>query len=75
MTLLDRKGEVFAWRGETFGGPITADTVSPNLLHAIVATEDKRFYSHFGVSPRGIVSAMSINLSEGRGPFEGNSNT
>ncbi|MBE2278444.1 MAG: PBP1A family penicillin-binding protein [Rhodobacteraceae bacterium] len=72
VTLLDRNAKVFAWRGETFGGQITAETVSPYLLHAIVATEDKRFYRHFGVSPRGIASAISINVSEGRGAFEGN---
>lgn len=72
VTLLDNEGRVFAWRGETFGGQITSDTVSPYLLHAVVATEDKRFYRHFGVSPRGIASAVRINLSEGRGPLEGN---
>ena len=70
--MLDRDDRVFAWRGETFGGQITAETVSPNLLHAVIATEDKRFYRHFGVSPRGIASAIRINLSEGRGPLEGN---
>ena len=37
----------------------------------IVATEDKRFYSHLGVSPRGIASAIRINLREGRGPLSG----
>lgn len=72
VTMLDRDDKVFAWRGETFGGQITADTVSPYLLHAVIATEDKRFYRHFGVSPRGIASAIRINLSEGRGPLEGN---
>ncbi len=72
VTLLDHSDKVFAWRGETFGGQITADTVSPDLLHAIIATEDKRFYGHFGISPRGIASAIRINLSEGRGPLEGN---
>ena len=72
VTLLDRNDKVFAWRGETFGGQITADTVSPDLLHAVIATEDKRFYSHFGISPRGIASAVRINLSEGRGPLSGN---
>ena len=72
VTLLDRNDKVFAWRGETFGGQITADTVSPYLLHAVIATEDKRFYSHFGISPRGIASAVRINLSEGRGPLSGN---
>ncbi len=71
VTLLDRNGSVFAWRGEQFGGQITADTVSPYLKDAIVATEDRRFYGHFGISPRGVASAVRINLSEGRGPLQG----
>ena len=71
VTMLDRSGKVFAWRGDQFGGVVTAETVSPHLKHAIVATEDKRFYSHFGVSPRGIASAVRINMREGRGPLEG----
>ncbi|MCF1707740.1 PBP1A family penicillin-binding protein [Tabrizicola sp. J26] len=72
VTLLDRNGDVFAWRGETFGGQIDAQHVSPNLRNAIVATEDRRFYYHLGISPRGIIGAMRINLAEGRGPLEGN---
>lgn len=71
VTMLDREGKVFAWRGDQFGGVITADTVSPHLKHAVIATEDKRFYRHFGVSPRGVASAVRINLSEGRGPLSG----
>ncbi|WP_425092836.1 transglycosylase domain-containing protein [Tropicimonas sp. S265A] len=71
VTLLDRNGDVFAWRGDQFGGIITADTVSPDLKNAIIATEDRRFYRHFGVSPRGIASAVRINLREGRGPLQG----
>ncbi len=71
VTLLDRDGDVFAWRGDQFGGVVTASTVSPHLKNAVVATEDKRFYSHFGLSPRGIASAVRINLSEGRGPLSG----
>lgn len=72
VTLLDTEGKVFAWRGETFGGQTTAESVSPHLKNAIIATEDKRYYRHFGISPRGIASAIAINLSEGRGPLEGN---
>ncbi|MGJ8582611.1 MAG: transglycosylase domain-containing protein [Marinosulfonomonas sp.] len=71
VTLLDRNNNVFAWRGEQFGGQITTDTVSKNLKNAIVATEDKRFYYHLGVSPRGVASAVRINLREGRGPLSG----
>lgn len=72
VTLLDRDGKVFAWRGETFGGKIDADTVSKHLRNAVVASEDRRFYWHVGISPRGIASAIRINLREGRGPLEGN---
>jgi penicillin-binding protein 1A len=72
VTLLDRNGEVFAWRGETFGGQIDAASVSPNLRNAVVATEDRRFYWHMGISPRGILGAIRINLAEGRGPLDGN---
>lgn len=71
VTMLDRNGEVFAWRGDQFGGVVTAETVSPHLKNAVVATEDKRFYRHFGVSPRGVASAIRINLREGRGPLSG----
>lgn len=71
VTMLDNEGDVFAWRGENYGGDIRAENVSRHLRNAVVATEDKRFYGHFGVSPRGIASAIRINMSEGRGPFQG----
>lgn len=71
VTMLDRNGDVFAWRGDQFGGMVTADSVSKHLKNAVVATEDKRFYRHIGVSPRGVASAVRINLREGRGPLSG----
>ncbi|WBU53767.1 transglycosylase domain-containing protein [Paracoccus sp. SCSIO 75233] len=70
VTMLDREGKVFAWRGETFG-TVTPDQVSPALRNAVVATEDRRFYSHLGIDPRGIASAIKINMSEGRSPLDG----
>ena len=71
VTMLDNRDEVFAWRGDQFGGAVTAENVSPHLKNAVIATEDKRFYKHFGLSPRGIASAVRINMSEGRGPLSG----
>lgn len=71
VTMLDRNGQTFAWRGEQFGGMIRAEDVSRHLSHAVVATEDKRFYMHPGVDPIGIASAVKINLREGRGPLSG----
>lgn len=72
VTMTDKTGAVYAWRGDQFGGMITTDTVSRHLKNAVVASEDKRFYRHIGISPRGIASAVRINLRAGRGPLSGN---
>ena len=72
VTLLDREGAVFAWRGDQYGGLVTTDSVSPHVVDAVIASEDKRFRRHPGVDPRGIASAIRINLREGRGPLSGN---
>ena len=71
VTLQDRYSKVFAWRGDQYGGRVTAQTVSHHLRNAVIATEDRRFYSHIGISPRGVASAVRINLREGRGPLSG----
>ncbi|WP_424942487.1 PBP1A family penicillin-binding protein [Aliiroseovarius crassostreae] len=71
VTILDRYGQVYAWRGDQRGGTVTTNTVSPYLRDAVVASEDKRFYRHLGLSPRGIASAIRINMREGRGPLSG----
>ena len=71
VTLLDKNGDVFAWRGKQFEGSLRSETVSPFLKKAIIAVEDRGFFSHFGVSPRGILGAIRINIKEGRGPFQG----
>ena len=72
VTMLDAKGDVFAWRGDQFGGKVSSVNVSPYLKNAIIATEDRRFYSHWGISPRGILGAIRINIREGRKPWQGN---
>ena len=71
VTLENNAGEVFAWRGDNFDKNLTANNISPHLKNAILATEDRRFYTHFGISPRGIASAVYINIKEGRGPLSG----
>ncbi|MEM8823704.1 MAG: PBP1A family penicillin-binding protein [Pseudomonadota bacterium] len=71
VTLADRDDAVFAWRGDNFGGLITTDNVSRHLVQAVVASEDKRFYRHLGLSPRGIAGAIRTNLQAGRNPLSG----
>ncbi len=65
VTLLDAQGETFAWRGEQHGVTRVED-VSPHLVHAIIATEDRRFYWHFGVDLQGTARAALVNLRAGR---------
>ncbi|MEM8787076.1 MAG: PBP1A family penicillin-binding protein [Pseudomonadota bacterium] len=65
VTLLDRNDQVFAWRGAQYVTTRT-ETASPHLVNAVLATEDKRFYRHFGLDPRGISRAMVANLRAGR---------
>ncbi|AEM39902.1 transglycosylase domain-containing protein [Ketogulonicigenium vulgare] len=72
VTLADRYGETFAWRGDHFAGMISSQDVAPVLRNAVVATEDRRFNWHIGVDPIGIASAVRINLAEGRGALQGN---
>jgi penicillin-binding protein 1A len=40
--------------------------MSPYLPEAVVAIEDRRFYSHFGVDPIGFTRAMVANVMSGR---------
>lgn len=39
--------------------------VPESLQNMLVAVEDDRFYSHFGISPRGIARALMANIKEG----------
>ena len=71
VTLLDKDGQVFAWRGDQFGGVVTAETVSSHLHNAVVATEDKRFYWHPGIDFFGTGAAMVRNTRERGNPFSG----
>jgi penicillin-binding protein 1B len=45
--------------------PISLQDVPPDLVEAIIAVEDQRFYSHFGVDPIGILRALVANLRAG----------
>ncbi len=40
--------------------------ISPYLIKAVVAMEDIRFYTHYGIDLRGIIRALWVNLRERR---------
>ncbi|HET8957296.1 MAG TPA: transglycosylase domain-containing protein [Microcella sp.] len=41
------------------------DQISPNLINAAIAAEDRRFYTHGGVDPQGIIRAAIGNVAAG----------
>ncbi len=49
--------------------PVKYEDVNPSFFHALVDTEDERFYKHFGIDPIGIFGAMkdAVLHHDGRG--------
>lgn len=62
VTILASDGSVLARRGSGFAGAVSLDKLPPYVPHAFVAIEDRRFFSHAGIDPQGIVRAMVANL-------------
>src|SRR5207237_2446138 len=46
--------------------PVKRSEMSPWLPKATVAIEDRRFYHHGGIDPRGIVRALVKDISAGK---------
>src|SRR5437868_4338549 len=65
VTILAADGSLLTTLGDLFGQPLTLKEMSPYLPKAVVATEDHRFYSHFGVDPIGLVRAAFANIAAG----------
>jgi penicillin-binding protein 1A len=51
--------------GEKRRIPVTIDQIPKPLIQAILATEDNRFYDHFGIDPIGIVRSAVVLISTG----------
>ncbi len=66
ITLLADDGSPIARRGAIIGGPVDAAKLPGNVTNAFLAIEDRRFRSHWGIDPRGIVRAFVHNMSRGR---------
>ncbi|MFF8800933.1 MULTISPECIES: PBP1A family penicillin-binding protein [unclassified Methylobacterium] len=65
-------GRSFATRGAFQGEKLTEKTLPPRLAQAIVAIEDRRFFSHWGIDLRGMMRALWRNATGG-GVREGGS--
>jgi penicillin-binding protein 1A len=66
IMVLSSTGEVLATKGDLYGFPVQLSDVPGALPKAIIATEDRRFYSHFGIDPIGLLRAAWRNAWAGR---------
>ena len=64
VTVLAADGTVLAERGLR-RGHVRLDSLPPYLVQAVLATEDRRFYRHFGIDPLGLVRASFRNATAG----------
>jgi penicillin-binding protein 1A len=65
LTILARDGSLLATYGDLFGRALSLRQMSPYLPEAVIATEDRRFYSNFGIDPIGILRAAIADLKAG----------
>lgn len=65
-------GSLLAQRGEMAGANVSLKDLPPYLPKAFIAIEDRRFYSHFGIDPVGILRALVTNVVH-RGVSQGGS--
>ena len=63
VTILAANGSLLTTYGDLFGQPLTLKEMSPYLPKAVIATEDRRFYSHFGVDPIGLARALFADIA------------
>lgn len=66
VVIVDAHGGVLGARGMGHGQDIRVEQLPPYLPQALIAIEDRRFYSHFGVDPIGLSRAMMRNVLTGR---------
>lgn len=72
LTLLAADGQPIARNGAVIGAPVKIKTLPAHVTKAFLAIEDRRFYSHFGVDPRGFARALWSNI-RGDGITQGGS--
>ena len=65
LLMLADDGQPIARRGALKEAPVDVTKLNPLTPAAFVSIEDRRFYRHWGIDPRGIGRAMFANLRGG----------
>jgi penicillin-binding protein 1A len=73
VTFTDANGEIIGQRGIRQDDAIPLDEIPPHLVKAVLATEDARFFEHFGVDLIGTARAVVRNAKSDGGRAQGGS--
>ena len=65
VTFLDRYGREIGQRGILHTDAVPIDELPDHLIKAVLATEDRRFFEHYGIDFLGLARAMSENARAG----------
>ncbi len=65
VTFLDRYGNTIGHRGIIHEDSVPIDQMPDHFIKAVLATEDRRFFEHFGIDFIGLARAMSENARAG----------
>ncbi|MHA6287996.1 transglycosylase domain-containing protein [Maricaulis sp. CAU 1757] len=65
ITFVDHRGRLIARRGSAHGNEISFENIPADLVDAVLAVEDRRFYSHPGIDFIGLSRAMLANIRAG----------
>ena len=66
LVLFTADGRALARRGADKEPPVFVADLPPYVPAAFIAIEDRRFYSHFGIDPIGMMRALATNITAGR---------
>lgn len=61
VTFFDRYGTEVGSRGIKHDDAVPLEQYPPHLVKAVLATEDRRFYEHFGIDVIGTARALTVN--------------
>jgi penicillin-binding protein 1A len=62
VTFLDRYGNEIGKRGILHTDAVPLDQLPDHLIKAVLATEDRRFFAHYGIDIFGLARAMTENV-------------
>ncbi len=65
LTLLASDGTPIARNGAVIDKPVVVKKLPPHVVGAFLAIEDRRFYNHWGVDPRGVARAAFMGVGGG----------